>query len=240
VREEKPVRKCETSFVRAANTSQHILAKAGTTIDIRGLHLDQQIDEKPFKAAQHMLKQQPELQWLPTKLESYWRSQGLSMTNDLICVKLSGTLSATPTSAEGDHDVLQPIHSTPKHNDRPWFDSVRVRNDDGSSWYGEVRMMFEFCRQQLFYVRWYDVVQPPPHDILSQYGCVYLKLLDMCDVISLESVLSREYIVPDYRTSKLEGGKVIFDGYHVSVFKWERSSVGFKADAVDEHGKVIP
>ena len=99
--------------------------------------------------------------------------------------------------------------------------------------------MFEFCGQQLVYIRWYDVVQPPPGDILSEYGCVYLKLLDMYDVISLESVLSREFIVPDYRTRKLEGGQVIFHGYHVSVFKWERSSVGFKADAVDEYGKVI-
>lgn len=239
LREEKAVRTCETSFVKAANNSQHVLAKGGPIIDIRGLRKDEDIHTKPFKKAQAFVKQQPELQWLPDKLEIFWRDLGNIMTTDLIHVKRSGTLCAT-TSTEGDHDHLQPIRATPKHNNRPWFDSIRVKGVDGSSWYGEVRMMFEFCGKQLVYVRWYDVVQPPAGDILSQYGCVYLKLLDMYDVVALESVLSREFIVPDYRTSNLQGGRVTFDGYHVSVFKWDRASVGFKADAVNEHGEVIP
>lgn len=240
MREEKAIRTCQTSFVRAAQSSLHVLAKRTLSIDLKGLTSVAEFDTKEFKAARHLLEKQPDLIWLPAKLDFYCEGANMDRTGSVLHVKKSGTLCATPDWAEASETVLQTVRATFDCNNRPWYDTIRVQSDNGSSWYAELRLMFEYCGEMLAFVRWYDVVEPDEGDILSQYGCVCLELQNHYDVIPLQSIICREYIVPDFRTRKEESSKVTFGRYHVSAFKWDRLSVGFKEELVDQYGNKLP
>lgn len=239
MRHERPIRACRTSFVLAADKSEHVLAATGVRVSIDGLNCvnppESEKDKPHFKAALALVQEQPDLQHLPDKLIKFCQEEGIGMMCTYIGVKKSGTICATPVHGyvTASDMVLQPVRADNDCHGRAWHDNVRVKAADGVSWYGQLRLLFEFCGHKLAYVRWYDVVDAPsPDDILSTtYGCVCLKFEEGYDVIPFEALLSREYIVPNYK--KKEGE---LDTYHVSVFKWDRLSVGFKEPEVDEFG----
>jgi len=72
--------------------------------------------------------------------------------------------------------------------------------------------------------------------VLSVYGCTYLKDVDDgaddkgYDVVKLDSIKACEYVVQDFKRAGF---------YHVSAFKWDRATVGFVDDPVDEHGAPL-
>jgi len=197
-------------------------------------------DTKSFRAARDLLEKQPDLKFLPSKLQFYLTSNHLDITDTVLKVKKSGTLCATPDWADASQAVLQTIRATHDCQNRPWYDSIRVKTEEGDSWFAELRLMFQYGGETLAYVRWYDVLQPTSDDILSKYGCLPLKLLEVYDVIPMDSIVCTEYIVPDFKTRKEHSpSQVTFERYHVSVFKWNRLSVGFKEDLVDEYGNIL-
>ncbi len=241
MREERQIRPCKTSFVAAAETCEHALVKKGKKIHVTGLESLNEANSgsMQFQAARNLLQKQGDLKFLPQKLRDYLQDSALTDSDkqsQVLNVKSSGTLCATPAWAEEGQTVLQCVRATPDCQNKPWYDSVRVHTEEGTPWYCELRLMFEFAGEKLAYVRWYDVVTPLPSDILCEYGCTSLTLSNQYDVIPLESVQCREYIVPDFKTRNQDGS---FSRYHVSAFKWDRFSVGFKDDEVDEHGVVL-
>ena len=241
MREDKPIRSCKTSFTLAAQSSQHTLAQKSLKIDLNGLSSVINSDMNTFLlAAQHLLEKQPDLILLPKKLDFYCMTNNLDRTDNVLYVKKSGTLCATPDWVDESEVVLQSIRATHDCLNRPLYDSIRVQTEEGDSWFAELRLMFEYGGQKLVYVRWYDVLQQAPDDILSQYGCVSLKLTELYGVIPMDTIVCKEYILPDFKTRKEHSpSKVTFERYHVSVFKWDRLSVGYKEDLVDEYGNII-
>jgi len=132
---------------------------------------------------------------------------------------------------------LQSIKASHTFHGKPWFDSVSVLNEENEVWYCQLRLLFQYQGENLAFVQWYDKVVPKEEDILCQYGCISLKKLDSYDVLALETLSCREFVVPNYRSKQVgNDGTAWYKEYHVSAFKSERSSVGFKQSPVDEFG----
>jgi hypothetical protein len=230
-----------TSFISAAASSRHEYGKRSTIVDIKAFGSAEDDRSKTFLRGKKILLKQPELAKLPEKLQFYCRGVAdLNMTTTLLHLKTSGTLCSVPAWAHPDETVLQCVRAAQTFHDKPWFDTVSVLSDTNEVWYCELRLLFQYAGQNLVFVQWYDKAPPDSGDILSKYGCISLKKLDAYDVLPLEALTQREFVVPDYR-SRVESvdGNVTYNRYHVSAFKSVRSSVGFKQSPVDEYGNDL-
>eukprot|EP00798_Chlamydomonas_sp_ICE-L_P016581 gene16581-22814_t len=135
-----------------------------------------------------LLEIQPELKKLPRKLRSFCLAHDISSQSRIISVKKSATLCSVPPWALGVgaestsfEYVLRTVRATSKHGKRPWFDYVRLLGVEGGtevSWYAELRLLFVLRGVDCAFVRWLEVCVPPQDDVLSVYGCTYLKDVD--------------------------------------------------------------
>lgn len=239
-RAEKKIRTFKTSFVNAAESSNHEYQKGSNIVDLTAFYNGRNGEGKEFIAGTELLRHQPELAEMPQKLNFYCMESGVSMTSKLLHVKGGGTLCSTPTWAHATETVLQSIKAAHTFHGSPWFDSVSVLSEQSEVWYCELRLLFQYQEENLVFVQWYEEEAPAVGDILCQYGCICLKKLQSYDVLPLEAVSRREFIVPDYQTKQVsDAGHVTYKKYHVSAFKSDRSSVGFKQDPVDEYGFAL-
>ena len=196
---------------------------------------------KPFLRGRKILLKQPELAKLPEKLQFYCTCVAeMNMQTTLLHLKTSGTLCSVPVWAHPEETILQSVKAAQTFYDKPWFDSVSVVSETNEVWYCELRLLFQYAGQNLVFVQWYEKAPRDSKDILSQYGCIALKKVDAYDVLPLESLTQREFVVPDYRSMvQSVDGIVTYNRYHVSAFKSGRSSVGFKQSPVDEYGNDL-
>ena len=166
--------------------------------------------DKHVMMALALLEIQPELKKLPRKLRSFCLAHDISSQSRIISVKKSATLCSVPPWALGVgaestsfEYVLRTVRATSKHGKRPWFDYVRLLGVEGVtevSWYAELRLLFVLGGVDCAFVRWLEVCVPPQDDVLSVYGCTYLKDVDDgADdkgyyVVKLESIKACEYV----------------------------------------------
>jgi hypothetical protein len=130
---------------------------------------------------------------------------------------------------------------------REWFDNASVEGiprgedeDEGvEEWVAQLRLMFSYRGQRLAFVRWYEMAQQVQNDtesdVLAEAGCKPLQWYTVrddsassYDVIHLESILRREYVVPQFTSSGKKDGS-----FHLSIFKFSRG-VPTK-DAIPQH-----
>ena len=136
---------------------------------------------------------------------------------------------------------LQTVHAAQRYYGKPWFDDVAVKGEDNNGveeiWYAQLRLLFSWGGRLMAFVRWYAAVDlaQTTDDTLVQHGCISLQWEKkqgggpLYQVISLDSVLRRVYIVPDFKRNDAAGGEaaeapdmVDHAFFHVSAFKWDR------------------
>ena len=125
---------------------------------------------------------------------------------------------------DSDFVNLQTIHASPSLWSKPWFDSDSVQGD-GEVRYAELLTLFRGKGlPPSAFVKWYVVdalPDPDSADIFVRCGCTRLKWQGADNVIELQSILARQYVVP-YLCAVADE-----EHFYVSVFKWDWAPVGF-------------
>ncbi|KAF5829602.1 hypothetical protein DUNSADRAFT_15856 [Dunaliella salina] len=223
-----PQRTHRSAYLLAAGTGKHVFTLDGDMIGI-GL-LDQSYSENYFhpgqvRKSQILLQNQPEVPELPKLLGDFLGRRPSPL--DLIKVHKSAAL-AGEVPFNVDALVLQVARACSAFHGEPWFDGVCVKGE-GGLWYAQLRLMFSYDGMDLALVRWYNELPGDEDDILVRYGCKSVtwatrpgranRNLPWYQVISMDTILRREYIVLDFKKMPQADGLEFF---HVSAFKWNR------------------
>jgi hypothetical protein len=122
-----------------------------------------------------------------------------------------------------DETELHTIRASPMFHKKPYFDSVLYRKDNGSvDYYGLLRLIFTVrdpdnnLWRSLVCLRLYT--HTSRIDCLTKAGCKSLALSDEYKVMSIDNLVMRVYVVPDFKAQ--DEGALAF---HVCKWKWNRS-----------------
>lgn len=216
-------RQYSTAYKTAATTGTHALTANGTAAKVM------ELDTK-FPGV-------PGVERAPTLLIEHFGTDDIKHT-DMLVVK-QGVLVAD-SAYDPDADDLQEIVAWHDHYGSLWYDTVAVKSGDPAQpvWYGQLRMLFMLDDTAYALVRWFDiVVTEASADPLIAAGCTYLKWAktdegdDWWQVIALDTVSRRVYIVPDFTKPKQNNE---YEYWYINVFKWDRTIPD--KSGIDHHG----
>jgi hypothetical protein len=211
-----------TAYKTAAMSGVHTLTASGSVAMVKDL-------AATFPAVQGIER-------VTTLLEEHFGRDNILNTE--VKVVKQGVLVAD-SAYDSDSYYLQGIVAWHDHYGGPWYDTVAVRSGDPSQpiWYGRLHMLFMIEDVAYAVVRWFDIVKGSDRDPLVEAGCTYLKWAgtpqgdQWWQVIALDTVMRRVYIVPDFSKPKRNNE---YEYWYVNVFKWDRT-VPDKS-GIDQHG----
>ncbi len=174
------------------------------------------------EAWEQAVEAQDDLKKLPAKLASFLQKRVDDLPPAIHSVK-TAVLAATVPWLPQDEAELQTVRATPNFFGKPVFDCVRVqvqpeRRGDPDAEFATLRHLFTLPgdpERKLALIRWFN--RTGREDILTQAGCVSL-CLGPYDVIDLDSVSRREYVMPDFKSEDDN----IKGQFHTCVWKWSR------------------
>lgn len=219
------------AYRKAANTSKHQLTSSCQSHSLAVLRNPQaaQAEEhltNKTKATLELLRHQPEVALLPQLFAEHCEREGWAFNQDLSIEACKSGVLAASKPWKADYD-LQSVHAFYDFHKAPYFDSVKVNAGDGLIWFAQLRVMFRAKvmtpkgadTKQFAMVRWY-MEQHPQHKLSSMFQCVSMQWevynnAARYQIIDLESVECKEYIVPDFTRNHKKN-------FFVNAFKWSR------------------
>jgi hypothetical protein len=123
-----------------------------------------------------------------------------------------------------EENELQTIRAAPDFHGRPYYDTVIYKRDGNrpARRYGMVRLVFKVRHQssnslkEMVCIQVYEKTSGVT-DVLVKAGCIPLTLTSLYEVVPLDCILQRIYVVRDYQ----RGGS----NYHTCKWKWSRTPI---------------
>lgn len=212
----------QTTYMTAYNSGEHALA-ATRTVKLFLLSSEGHIVLSSMsEAGGRLLMAQPELEFLGSCMSLEFPEL---ITPIKVDVAKTAVLAASVPWMTDEEAMLQTVRACYDFHGKPWFDCVKFNGPrGGQEEYGQLRLLFRVHvggeKKDCAFVRLFTMLARTlaNEDVLTRHGCLRLRWAEneesshvFC-VIPLSSIISKEYIVPDFRV----GGNY----FHVSPFKW--------------------
>jgi hypothetical protein len=207
------VRSRKTAYTRAFESGEHALPNKATRLSW------QEVDTPARKRWDERAEQQDDLHHLPNALSALLEGD---LPSAIYSVQ-SAVLNARVPWLKDEEGELQTVRATPDFHKKPVYDSVRVAVEgEEQERFAELRLIFRLGKasdsKAMAFVRWYR--RTDTADALTAAGCIPLSKTNYA-AISLDSIIRREYIVPDF-AARMERRRHANNQFHTCVWKWSR------------------